>query len=186
MNDKSRGGFFIEKNSGQKKYQKILMGLFIIYLVMLVWIILFKFSFSIGELEHIRNINFVPFKGAMITNGKINFSEMYMNMFIFAPFGVYLGVLFPNWKGYGKVFTVFFASVILEVLQYILAIGRTDITDVINNTLGGLVGLLVYVLIGKAAKSEERARGIVFWCALVGTILMLALIGIVYGKNGVF
>ena len=31
-------------------------------------------------------------------------------------------------------------------MQYILAVGRSDITDVLTNTAGGLLGLAVYSL----------------------------------------
>ena len=35
-------------------------------------------------------------------------------------------------------------SFLLETMQYILAVGRSDITDVLTNTAGGLLGLAVY------------------------------------------
>ena len=43
-------------------------------------------------------------------------------------------------------------SLIYEVLQYIFAIGRSDITDVIMNTAGGIV-VLVCATFGSAAVS---------------------------------
>ena len=35
-------------------------------------------------------------------------------------------------------------SLLLEITQYILAIGSSDITDLITNTAGGLLGCLLY------------------------------------------
>ena len=39
-----------------------------------------------------------------------------------------------------KLGVIVVTSVMLEVLQYILGIGASDITDVITNTFGGAVG----------------------------------------------
>jgi glycopeptide antibiotics resistance protein len=38
-----------------------------------------------------------------------------------------------------KLFLFFLISLICEVLQYILNIGASDITDIINNTLGNWI-----------------------------------------------
>lgn len=35
-------------------------------------------------------------------------------------------------------------SLFLETLQYLLAMGASDITDVINNTLGAVIGVLLW------------------------------------------
>jgi hypothetical protein len=40
-------------------------------------------------------------------------------------------------------------SVVCEALQYLLAIGTTDLTDVVTNTLGGLTGLLIHRLVAR-------------------------------------
>ena len=40
-------------------------------------------------------------------------------------------------------------SVIVEIAQYLFKVGATDIDDVILNTLGGLLGILIFKLIYK-------------------------------------
>mgnify|MGYP000258394083 CR=1 FL=1 len=61
--------------------------LFVFYLAALTWIILFKMAVSFDTIDHgIRSLNLIPFKGAMITNGRINFSEMIDNILCFLPF----------------------------------------------------------------------------------------------------
>ncbi len=48
----------MEKN---RKHLKIIIPmLFIIYLVILVWVILFKLQFSLGDIDHARSINLIP------------------------------------------------------------------------------------------------------------------------------
>ena len=66
------------------------------------------------------------------------------------------------------------ASIVLEALQYVLAIGATDITDVINNTLGGLIGsglyLILYTFLGR------KTNKILKWIALVLSIIIIVFI----------
>lgn len=42
-------------------------------------------------------------------------------------------------------------SLFLETLQYLLAMGASDITDVINNTLGAVIGVLLWKAFRKIA-----------------------------------
>ncbi len=83
----------------KNKRTLLLHLLFVFYLAALTWIILFKMAVSWDTIDHgIRSLNLIPFKGAMITNGRINFSEMIDNIFVFCPFGIYIGVLYRRWN----------------------------------------------------------------------------------------
>lgn len=75
----------------------ITVTLFAIYSTVLLWIILFKMQFSLQDISTIRYINVIPFDKPMVTNG-VNYSEMYLNALIFAPFGMYLAMLKPKWS----------------------------------------------------------------------------------------
>ena len=73
--------------------------LFVFYLAALTWIILFKMAISFDTIDHgIRSLNLIPFKGAMITNGRINFSEMIDNVLVFCPFGIYMRLCSMFWR----------------------------------------------------------------------------------------
>ena len=52
----------------------------------------------------------------------------------------------------------FAVSLLLEVSQYVLSVGASDITDVITNTLGALIGVLFYNISIKLFKTEEKAK----------------------------
>lgn len=158
--------------------------LFVFYLAALTWIILFKMAISYDTIDHgIRSLNLIPFKGAMITNGKINFSEMIDNILVFCPFGIYIGVLYRRWNLSEKVLAFFSVSLIYEVLQYIFAIGRSDITDVIMNTAGGIVGLLVYSFLHKICRNERVTEIVIFVCAAFGTAAVSGLLLAIFHAN---
>ena len=59
-----------------KNEKKITVALLIVYLLVLSWIILFKLQFSFSALDHIREINLIPFGGSVIANGKVDFDEI--------------------------------------------------------------------------------------------------------------
>lgn len=170
------------KNKNYVTHNLLLKILFIIYLLAMTWIILFKMSFSFDILSSDRNINLIPFQASVIVNGHILLSEIIDNVIIFIPFGIYVSSLFPNFSIIKKTSMIVSLSVIYESLQYILAIGATDITDVITNSFGGIIGLFVYFVIRKLFKTEKKALTFVTVCAgffTVCTIIFMSMIIIV-------
>lgn len=120
-----------EKNN---KINYLVPVLFAVYMALLVWIILFKLQFSITELDTIRGINLIPFHYDNEVNKTFHLKEILENVLVFVPFGCYLCMLKhePSFKA--KFIVVLSFSLILEISQYLLAVGRTDITDLITNT----------------------------------------------------
>jgi glycopeptide antibiotics resistance protein len=149
-------------------------SLLIIYLVALVWIILFKLNIQYTYLEHNRSLNLVPFNEPLILNGKPDLGEIKLNALIYIPLGVYVGILFQKWSIIKKILLFFVSSLILEVLQYILAMGASDITDIINNTLGGIIGLTIYTILEKIF--PQKAQKIINILAALATVCIVSLL----------
>lgn len=165
------------------KQQNLFIGLFIVYVLALTWIILLKFEFGIPETGNIRHINLIPFAESVIINGRISFSEIYMNAIAFIPFGIYCGVLFSKYSFWKKCLPFVIVSFLFEAAQYIFAIGRSDITDLINNSLGGVFGLLIYMGLAKAIGDSRKTNRIVIVFALTGTIIMCFLMALLIVVN---
>ena len=162
----------------------LLLILFIFFIAALTWIILFKMAVSFDTIDHgIRSLNLIPFKGAMITNGRINFSEMIDNILVFCPFGIYIGVLYRRWNLSEKVLSFFSVSFFYVVLQYVLAIGRCDITVVIMYSVGGIVGLLIYSLLNKICRNERMTEIVVFICAAFGSAAVSGFLLAIFHAN---
>src|SRR5678816_35438 len=98
-------------------------ALFVAYLLILLWLVLFKFSYDplavIRDFQT-RSLNLIPF-------ARTHTSEMIWN----------------------KVAVIFAFSLAVELIQVALAIGVADITDIIMNTLGGSLGLAGYLAVSK-------------------------------------
>ena len=166
------------KNNKQRNLTRIL---FAVYFLILVWILLFKMSFSLDELYKSRSINLIPFMGSVVVNGRIYINEIIDNILVFIPIGIYICMLKEDWSILRKISVGFFISLGIEVLQFILAIGATDITDLIGNTLGGIIGIGVFYLFSKVFKN--KTNNIINTLALIATILLLAFISILLLAN---
>lgn len=138
-----------------KKQNTLTIVLFVIYILMLTGIILFKLPFYSEKIsDGIRVINLIPFQGSFDANGVILLREIIYNILLFIPLGIYIGMLKSEWSFVRKVLPAIGLSLLFEVIQFIFAMGRTDITDILGNTLGGIIGIGIYALLSKIFKSR--------------------------------
>lgn len=161
-----------EKLSRHKRVTSIL---FIVYFLLLTWIIVFKMELSMSNLVAERSINFIPFKESAIVNGRISFSEIINNAIVFIPVGVFTAMLADNLKFIKMAAVPFGISLFYEITQYIFAVGACDVTDLINNTLGGIVGILIFKLRRKVL--GDKAYKVVNIFSIVCVVLIVIMIG---------
>lgn len=113
--------------------------LFGIYLLLLVWIVVWKLEAPHVGGGGLRQVKLVPFVPAG-DDGASSPVEVLANVLLFTPFGVYLGLLVPSWSWPTRAVAVAGASLLLELTQYVLAVGSSDVSDLIANTVGGWWG----------------------------------------------
>ena len=65
------------------------------------------------------------------------------NIILFIPFGVFSSIFFKKHKVLYSLFSGFFVSLIIEILQYALHRGCAETMDVICNTIGALIGAVI-------------------------------------------
>jgi glycopeptide antibiotics resistance protein len=159
-----------EQLKASKVTNRLTTVLFIIYLIAIWWILLFKLGVRFSYMEK-RSVNLIPFNEPVILS-----SENILNVMIFTPLGVYAGILFERWIFGKKLFFAFLISLIVEALQFILAVGAFDITDIITNTLGGIIGLLLFNAIEKRFNTRVKAQKFINITAAIGTALMILLL----------
>jgi glycopeptide antibiotics resistance protein len=159
-----------------KKQNTLTIILFTIYLLLLSGVILFKLPFYSSEIsDGVRVLNLIPLQGSFDDNGNLMLSELFLNTLIFIPFGIYISMFKTKWSFWKKVIPVFSLTVTFEVLQFIFAIGRSDITDVLDNTLGGIIGLVIYFVLFRILKDKTaKAINILALIATVSVVLRFA------------
>lgn len=165
----------------KNKAKSVTIVLTTIYSFIVVWIILFKMSTlsEIPYLDHIRNINLIPFHYDDETSSHL--SEVLENVMIFIPLGVYLKMLkITDAKAilFGMTF-----SLGLEILQFILAVGASDITDIMTNTAGAAIGVGIYAILSLVFRKSEKLDKVLCILASICTFLLISMIAILLFAN---
>lgn len=88
-------------------------------------------------------------------------------------------MLFKEWHFIKKMSGFILTSIVFESLQYMLAVGISDITDVIHNVLGGLIGLIIYEVVENIVRDHQRAQNMMNVVALLGTVSMISILLVV-------
>ena len=147
---------------------------FALYGAVLVWIVMGKMAFSVADIpwqDGVRAINLEPFRHSIIA-GRYLTSDTVLNVLIFLPLGAYLWML--GMPAVGAVLCSGLVSVGFEVCQYALASGVSDVTDVITNTAGALIGVLFYAVARLILPNKRKRDALVNGIAIVGLMLFAA------------
>ena len=151
-----------------------LVMLFVVYLVVLAWLVLWKLDVPyVGAVPPLP-IKLVPFLPSAGAGGSAPL-EVIANVVLFLPFGVYVGLLAPTWPWWRTLGAVAVASLALEGAQYALAVGVPDATDLVTNTTGGLAGIGLLAL-ARRRRAERTAEEMARVCA-IGTVLAVIAVG---------
>lgn len=127
------------------------------------------------EAQRNRSIEWVPF--TLFSDSATWFGPLFDslgNMAFFIPLGVLLYILLERTgRGVGVVVVVgALISATVETLQYVLALGHTDVTDLLFNTAGALVGAVI------ARACGRRAYPVWIGLALVTALVFAALVAL--------
>lgn len=144
--------------------------LFIIYLIVLGWVLLLKLGVHFSYMEE-RRTNLIPFGDFFILT-----TENIWNVLIFVPLGIYTEILFEKWGMGKKLCFAFLLSLLIEGLQYTLRIGAFDSTDIITNSLGAVIGFIVFKALASVFRSRAKAQKLMNPMAALGTAVMILLL----------
>ncbi|MBU3136201.1 VanZ family protein [Clostridium gasigenes] len=170
----------MEQKSKYKSISKfIIVCIFVAYIAIIFKIVVFKYHgfidiFSTKSVSF-RRLNLIPFKlwvdffeNASGLGWAWAISNLFGNIIIFIPLGYLLPLIFKKAKNILPVACMAFVfSLVLESLQYVLAIGSSDIDDIILNTLGGVIGYLCYKIVAKVLVTNKKIY--------IGTIILTVL-----------
>jgi glycopeptide antibiotics resistance protein len=140
--------------------------------------LLFRFNYIFDADRLIeRSYNLIPLKTILTFASSIgrvwddfSISNIFGNIVLFIPLGVYARALRKKGKILRCLITVIITVTAVELIQLGFGLGVCDIDDVLLNSLGGLIGILGYMLFVKAFKGESQAKTVVTVVSvLVGT-----------------
>ncbi|MEO6728517.1 MAG: VanZ family protein [Candidatus Dojkabacteria bacterium] len=163
------------------KLRQILLYLFLIaYLYFLVHILLFKNVaitdvFSVSRIID-RPLELIPFKSSLdiLTNGRgFAMIELLGNIIFFVPLGIYLKMFKVKETLLKYAYLIFAISLSVEVIQFTFGLGVADIDDVILNTIGGVLGVFIFMQLESKLKSESKSKTVILIGWLVIAVLVL-------------
>ena len=154
--------------------QRLLTLGLLLYFVLFAWLVFFSraatayYTVHVAPLEDLKNAFSTPtgFSGwfrTLFTEGIASafsqisivrpedISQFYLNVMLFLPVGYLLPYVFRWFRSRVRIRPVAFClllSFIVENLQLISRRGMYDFDDIISNTLGGLIGQLLYIAVG--------------------------------------
>lgn len=158
--------FFLYRNWSRKPKKLLIINtLMYIYIVSVLFVTLMPFTFPFGGSNNlfIRTANFIPFKDLRLNRvGAVR--EIFLNVVMLMPFG-FLSPIIKKKGLLGTVIMTFLFSLTIEFFQLLSSwrggiSSRTfDATDLITNTLGGVIGYFIFVvlrpLVFKILKDNE-------------------------------
>ncbi|XID94959.1 VanZ family protein [Paenibacillaceae bacterium WGS1546] len=150
--------FFYRKWRKKSKRELVIHTLMYVYVAMVLFVTLMPFTIPFGGTNQLfmKTANLIPFRDLMLSH-KGAIRELLLNIGMMTPFGI----LYPIVSRKGVLTTValtFFFSLIIEFSQLLsswwggLHARTFDVTDLITNTLGGLIGYLIFIVIKPVVK----------------------------------
>ncbi len=156
-----------------KKGKGIVTAAFVLYAALLIWLVMFKLELDPANIYSYRQLILIPFSRPGALNMRTVVWEIVLNVLAFIPLGLYLSALEKPKKAWQRILIGLGASLVFEILQYVFAMGTSDVTDLINNTAGTALGVLLWLPVKKLLKEKAAL--------VVGIVLLSLQIAAVFG-----
>ena len=149
------------------------------------WIVLLFYSYLLIDTVFFardarRSINLTPFDMIAEQGFTLN---VWGNILMFIPLGLYFANFMKHFRFWKVLGAIIWTSLSIEVLQYILKRGASDIDDLLLNTIGGLIGIIIYLVFKAIFKSKERVHVAISTLSIVVGIPVILLVSILFVYN---
>lgn len=170
----------------------LLIGAFLIYILLLIWVIALKNNASwipeqrkvMEEFTIFERIK-LPFKSYINTiktkGGNFAYKDYFFNILLYIPLGIYLKIITKEKKVCYLI--ILFSSVCFETIQLITCIGGFDPLDILSNYLGGVIGVVIYLKFRK--NISDKVVNIINSLIIIvfGPLLIYAIINTILNIN---
>ena len=142
-------------------HKAVMKLLFIIYMCVLVYVVFFAeamgrtpqdgYVYNLTPLKEIKRfMRYIWDNDALGSVARLN---IFGNIIAFMPFGIYLPYTSESKLGFISTFLYTFSlSLTIELVQLITKVGSCDVDDIILNTLGGVIGYILWYIYTKLRK----------------------------------
>ena len=151
---------FLPKWKHLPRIRLVLNTIFYLYLCMVLYETLMPVLCSLPNIFHhtYQPMNMSPFID-IVENHANATQDVILNVIMMIPLGFFYPLLF-NEKFSKTIAITFLLSLCIELIQPLLSSYRVaDISDVITNTLGGLIGCLIYYPFREKLQAHLQSHG---------------------------
>lgn len=146
------------------KHRALAFVFFLVYFIVLFYFLFFSEELGRTYAERTYHYNLVPFHEIMrfinyrhVLGWKAVILNLFGNIIAFMPFGSFLPIYAKRCRNlWMTVLYSFELSLLVELLQLVFKVGSFDVDDLLLNTIGGLLGYLVYKGILFIWKKQEK------------------------------
>ena len=143
------GAVLIISLRGFQKGWKAVGNLFLIEYIFLVYCSAVIYRVT-NESAKYKPFSIVNYKELFRDGSFYIHPELFLNILMFVPLGLFISMIYDSLKWWHVLMICCGMSVSIEVLQFVMRRGTTEIGDVIHNAIGCLIGIGVYSIIRKA------------------------------------
>lgn len=151
------------RNKQKKKHRIVGKVFFVLYIAFLIYFLIFSERYGRQPGASAYQYNLVPFKEIQrfwVYRKQLGFVASFTNLagniLIFVPFGFFLPLASKFRSLATTVFMSFALSLCVEMVQFMTQVGSFDIDDLILNTLGGLIGYVLFIRFHEASLRRYR------------------------------
>ena len=153
----------LKKSKDKNSFRELIINIFFIYFLVLIKITICKMDALQIDLNGNKVINYIPLVETikMFKDDGMRFAlyNVIGNIILFMPLGFFIPLLFNKKNkisyivAYGAII-----STAIEVIQLQQTYNITDIDDIIFNTLGAILGYLVFNVLYKFMEKTKYSR----------------------------
>lgn len=159
-----------------KKNLNLVISAFVFYLIVLFWATILKCN-NASPIQDLK-----AFLGPMTISERFVYATshfslkddsklvMALNVLIFIPYGIYIPLLRGRAAPITTTILAFLSTLFIECTQLILALGYFTYSDLILNTSGAVIGMIIYSVFIKRMKEEHKK-----WWLSVLTVLAVSI-----------
>lgn len=153
------------KAKSRKRFRALGKILFVLYICFVFYFLIFSDWYGRTGMVREHRYNLVLFKEIerfWQYRSQLGFFAMFTNLFgnvlIFVPIGFFMPMASKYRSFFMTLFYSFGFSLFVEAFQLITKVGRFDVDDLFLNTLGGILGYIVFVICNAIRRNYDRKR----------------------------
>lgn len=186
------GYFLVYKGvmKGSKKLKASKVGLWSVLLIYIIIVLLATIGDRTSGYVNVNLHLFSSYKDAYNSFSLREWRNIILNILMFAPLGFMLPIIFKKCeKWYITYLTGFVAALFIEAIQFIYKRGIFELDDILNNTLGCIIGYGIVMIcesLFRRKSTSQKNKGlaiIVYQMPLIITIISFSAIFINYSRQ---